>query len=74
METRILNCKFICFFEIMVGCAEMGFKIDPIFLDWVHPVLGFYFILKIPRLFDDRVCNVCCLNLGVRGSSKVSIF
>ena len=43
-----------------------GFKIDPILLDWVHPVPGFYCILKLHCLVDDVVCNVCCLKIGVR--------
>ena len=36
-------------------CAKMGFKINPIVLDWVHPIPGFNLILGIPCLVDDGV-------------------
>ena len=74
METCILHFRFACFFELTMGCAERDFKIDPIFLDWVHLVPGFYFIMKLPCLVDDGVCDVGFMNLVVWVSCKFSIF
>ena len=74
VETCILHCQFSFFFELTAGCAEMGFKTDPILLDLVHPVTGLYGILKITYLVDDGVCNVGGLDLGVWGSWKFYIY
>ena len=46
----------------------MGFKIDPILLDWSHPIPGFDFILKFTCPVDDRVGCIGNLDMGVQGS------
>ena len=61
----MLHCQFACFFYLVVGCAEMGFKIDPILLDWVHLIPGFYCIMELSRLVYYGVYGVCCFNVGV---------
>ena len=38
-----------------MGCAKEVFIIGSTFLDWIHPILGFYCILGITCLVDDSV-------------------
>ena len=46
----------------------MGFKIDPILLDWSHSIPGFDFILEFPCPVDDRVGCIGHMDMGVQGS------
>ena len=74
----MLSCSFhfelAGVLELAVGCAKMGLKNDPIFLNWSHPVPGFNCILEFPCPFNTRVGDVGRLDLGVRGSRKFPIF
>ena len=65
---HIFHCYFSGFIDIVVGCTKMGFKIDPIFLDWSHSIPGFDFILELPCTVDDRVGCIGHMDLGVQGS------
>ena len=73
-ETDILYCKLSCFFDLTVGCAQTGFKIDPILFDWIHPVPGLYVIIKISCLVDDGIQNVGGLDLVIWESCKFPLF
>ena len=44
---------------------KWGFKIDPILLNWIHPVPGFNFILEFSCTVNNRVGYVGRLDLGV---------
>ena len=70
VESYILHCQFTCFLELAVDCVKMCIKIDPISMDWVHPIPGFYCILELPRLVEDGVVYVRCLYMGVQESSQ----
>ena len=66
--SHIFHCYFPGVIDIVVGCTKMGFKIDPILLDWSHPIPGFDFILKFTCPVDDRVGCIGNLDMGVQGS------
>ena len=51
----------------------MGLKIDPILLNWIHPVPGFNCVLVFPRPVNIFLGDVGLLYLGVRVSSQFPI-
>ena len=44
-----------------MGCMKMGIEIDPILLNWIHPVPGFNCVLEFPRTVNNRVGNFSVL-------------
>ena len=66
--------EFAGFLELAVACAKMALKIDPIVLNWIHPVPGFNCVLRFPHPVNNHVGNVGCMDLGVRGSSQLPVF
>ena len=52
----------------------MGFKIDPILLDWIHPVPGFNCDPGFYRPVNNHVGDAGRLDLGVLLSSQFPVF
>ena len=52
----------------------MCFKIHPTFLDWIHLIPGFYYILEISFIFDDGVGYIHRLFLGAQEPSQFLVF
>ena len=68
------HCEFSSFLKLAVGCAKMGLKMDPILLNWIHPVLGFNCVLEFPHPVNNCVGNVGHIYMGVQVSIKFPIF
>ena len=66
----IIHCQSACFFKPAVGCEKMCFKIHPTFLDWIHLIPGFYYILEFYFIFDDGVGYIHSLFLGAQETSQ----
>ena len=74
MVSCSFHYEFAVFLELTMGCAKMGLKIDLILLNWIHPVPYFTFVLEFARPGNNRVGNVGCLDLGVRGYNQFPVF
>ena len=66
MVSCSFRCEFASFFELALGCAKMGLKIDPILLNWIHLVPYFNCVLEFPPPVNNSVDDVGCLDLGVQ--------
>ena len=74
MVSCIFHCEFAGLLELMVGYAKLGLKMDPILLNWIHPVPDFTFVLEFARPGNNRVGDVGCMDLGVRGYNQFPVF
>ena len=52
----------------------MGLEIDPILLNFIHPVPGFNCVLEFLRPVNNRVGSVGRLYMGVHGSSQLPVY
>ena len=66
--------EFAGFFELAMGCTKMVLKIDPVMLNWIHPVPDFNCVLGFPRPVNNCVGDVGCMDMVVRGSSPFAVF
>ena len=73
MVSSSLHCEFSGFLVLEVGFSKMGLKIDPILLNWIHPVRVFNYVLEFPHPVNNCVGGVGRLDLGVRVSRQLPV-